>query len=93
MTRGRQSQEGGDASVNLQSGRDITLGPNYLEVRQIAMDVYRANMMELRELAAEIARERAESLLDAFLRRAADQGQKEIPEASSPDFQHALFSA
>jgi hypothetical protein len=93
MTRGKQSQEGGDASVNIQAQGDITLGPNYLEVRQIAIDVYRANMLELREVAAEIARERAESFLDTFLRKAAEDGQTEIPEGSSPDFQYALFSA
>jgi hypothetical protein len=93
MMRGRQSQEGGDASVNLQAGSDITLGANYLEVRQIAMDVFEANFLKLRDEAASLAHKRAEVFIAAFLQEAARNGLPEIPEAKNPDFQYVLFSA
>jgi len=88
----RQSQESGDNSVNLQ-GRDITVGLSYFDARQVAMDVFEANFLRLRDVAAEVARKRAESLLDDYLKEMAKEGQAEIPEAESPDLQYAVFSA
>lgn len=93
MTRGRQSQEGGDASVNLQAQGDITIGLTYDQTRQVAMDVFEANFLRLRDEAAELVRERAESLLRSFLQEAARQGLPTIPEGRNPDFQYVLFSA
>lgn len=87
-----QRQEGGDQSVNIQ-GRDISIGLSYGEARQVAMDVFEANFYRLSSIAADVARERAESFLDAYLSEAKAAGTSEIPEAENPDFQYALYTA
>lgn len=93
MMGDRQSQEGGHSSTNIQAHGDVTIGLGYSDVKEIAMDVFKANFMELKNIAAQVAFERAESLLDNYLKRAAQEGQPEIPEAENPDFQYVLFSA
>ncbi len=92
MMGDRQSQKGGDSSTNIQA-HSISVGLSYAEARQVAMDVFRDNFLKLKSEAAQIAQERAETLLDTYLKRAAQEGKTEIPEAENPDFQMALFSA
>jgi hypothetical protein len=93
MTRGRQSQESGYASMNIQAQCNVTIGLTHSETRQVAMDVFEANFIRLRDEAAELVRERAESLLRSFLEQAAREGLATIPEGRNPDFQYVLFSA
>lgn len=94
MMGDRQSQKSGDSSTNYQAQRDIVIsGPSYAEVEQIAMTVFKANFLELGDKAAEHAFERAQEFVDALLKKAAEEGQTEIPEAENPDFQYALYSA
>jgi hypothetical protein len=82
----RQSQQSGSNSLNIQ-GRDIAIGLSYADVRQVAMDVFEANFLRLRDVAAVVARERAEDFLDSYLQKMAEEGQAEIPEAENPDLQ------
>ena len=84
---------GGDSSTNIQAQGDITIGLGYSDVKEIAMDVFRANFIELKSVAAQVAIERAESFLDSYFKRAAQEGQVAIQEAENPDFQYVLFSA
>ncbi len=94
MMGDRQSQKGGDSSTNYQAQRDIVIsGPSYSEVEQIAMTVFKANFLELGDKAAERALERAQDFVEAFLKKAAEEGQTKISEAENPDFRYALFSA
>jgi hypothetical protein len=93
MMRGRQSQEGGDSSLNIQAQGDISFGLGYGDVRKAAMDVFKANFIELRDEAAELAYQRAETLINRFLEQAAADGLTQIPEGKNPDFQYALYSA
>lgn len=93
MTRGRQSQEGGDASVNLQAQGNITVGLSHTETRRVAMDVFEANFIRLRDEAAALVWERAETFLRSFLEQSTRQGLTTIPEGGNPDFQAAFFSA
>lgn len=93
MMRGKQSQEGGDSSLNIQAQGNVSFGLDYSETRQVAMDVFRANFLELRDEAATLAFQRAEALINGFLQQAAADGLTEIPEGKNPDFQYALFSA
>lgn len=93
MMGDRQSQKSGDLSTNVQAGGNVTVGLNYSEARQVAMDVFEANFLKLKDEAFEVARERAEQFIESFLTRAAEEGQEEIPEAKNPDFQYAVFSA
>src|SRR5215210_5902770 len=93
MKRGKQSQEGGDASANLQAQGNITVGLSHTETSQVAMDVFEANFIRLRDEAAALVWERAETFLRSFLEQATRQGLTTIPEGRNPDFQAALFSA
>lgn len=91
---GSKSQRGGDGSVNIQGDRvNVSTGLSYTDVRDVAMDVFRQNFVELREEAAKLAVERAEALVDTFLQGAKEQ---EIPlneVGRDPDFQIAMFAA
>lgn len=93
MMGDRQSQESGDASLNVQAGGNVTVGLSYEDTRQVAMDVFEANFLKLKDEAFAVARERAERFVESFLTKAAEEGQEEIPEAKNPDFQYAVFSA
>ncbi|KXU86520.1 hypothetical protein CI15_18965 [Paraburkholderia monticola] len=94
MLNGRQDQQGGDNAINAQAGRDVIVqGVTYTEARQIAVDVYRANALELQGIAQRIASERAEHLVDQFLQKMQANGFERIEQAANPDFQHTLFEA
>jgi len=88
-----QSQKAGDNSTNVQA-RDITVycGPSLSEVRQVALDVFRANFIELSGTARDIARERAEEITEDFLRKLQEQHAAGLGQAQEPDFQHSLFT-
>jgi hypothetical protein len=90
-----QEQRGGDESTNLQAGRDITLhrGPSRDEVRDIALEVFRSNFIELGQTAADLARGRAERLLEDFLAEAERRLPEGLRAASDPDMQRTLFNA
>lgn len=88
------TQSGGDASQNIQAGRDVTFnGMGYLEVRQVAMDVFNSNFLRLSNEAAELAQERAQRLLDGFLHKIVQINPDCLNLARDPDMQYALFSA
>ncbi|WP_045450465.1 LPO_1073/Vpar_1526 family protein [Caballeronia cordobensis] len=94
MLNNDQNQLGGDGAVNAQAGRDVIVhGVTYADARQIAIDVYRANALELQGIAQQVARERAEHLIDQFLEKMQATGAERIEEAANPDFQHALYEA
>jgi hypothetical protein len=52
-----QKQEAGDGSTNLQ-GQSIVIhqGISYADAREIALDVYKANFIQLSQEAADLAR-------------------------------------
>jgi len=59
----RQEQQGGDSSINLQASGNISVGLTYDETRQVVMDTFQANFVELRNDAFALVLERAEALL------------------------------
>jgi len=87
-----QQQAGGAGSVNVQAGA-ITVGVSYAEARQIALDVYKANALELAHEAKQLAIARAEELTDDFLVRLQAQNPVGLEQARTPDFQSALYDA
>ena len=94
MLNNEQNQQGGENAINAQAGRDVIFqGVTYTEARQIALDVYRANALELQGIAQRIAIERAEHLVDDFLTKMQAKGVQHIEQAANPDFQHTLFEA
>jgi hypothetical protein len=88
-----QKQEGGERSTNLQ-GQTIVVnqGITYADAKAIALDVYRANFLQLSQVAEATAKARVEEITEDFLSKL----QKEYPEgfekAHDPDFQYALFT-
>jgi hypothetical protein len=90
-----QRQKGGDASTNVQAGRDVTLyqGATLEEVREIALAVFQQNFLELRGLAEDIARARAEKITHDFLEEMQARAPLALPSASDPDMQRAIFEA
>src|SRR5918999_2351247 len=90
-----QRQEGGRESTNIQAGRDITVsqGPSVEEVREIALDVFHRNFLQLQGLAEDVARGRAEKITNEFLKQLQDRNPAALESSKDPDMQLALFSA
>jgi hypothetical protein len=88
-----QTQKAGDNSTNIQAG-SVTVhhGLSLTEVRELALDVFRANFFELAGEAKNIARQRAEEVTENFLKKLQEQNQAGLAQAQEPDFQHALYT-
>jgi len=86
-------QASGDQSVNLQAGGSIVIGVTYEDARQIALDVYKANAVDLAAAAKQAAIERAEEITDQFLGELQDKNPSAVSQAARPDFQIALLDA
>lgn len=90
-----QRQQGGDDSTNIQSAGDVTVvgGASVDEVRDIALDVFRKNFLELGAQAADLARGRAERLTENFLSELERRLPAGLGTARDPDMQYSLFNA
>lgn len=90
-----QHQRSGDQSINVQSGRDVTIttGLSVTEARQIALDVFNANFLRLSDTARQIASERAAEITDKFIRELSARNPNALNAAQDPDMQSALFTA
>lgn len=88
-----QTQKAGDNSTNIQAG-SVTVhhGLSLGEVRELALDVFRANFFELAGEAKNIARQRAEEVTESFLKKLQEQHNAGLAQAQEPDFQHALYT-
>ena len=67
-------------------------GLSVTEVRQIALDLFRANFFELVGDAQNIARQRAEEVTERFLRQLQQEHQDGLKQAQEPDFQYSLLT-
>lgn len=89
----KQSQKGGDNTTNIQAGElTVIQGLTYPEIRQVALDVFRANFYKLAGKAREIATERAEQITEEFLQKLQKENPKGFEKSEDPDFQYALFT-
>lgn len=88
-----QTQKAGDNSTNIQAG-SVTVhhGLSLTEVRELALDVFRANFFQLAGEAKNVARQRAEEITEDFLKKLQEQHQTGLGQAQEPDFQHALYT-
>ncbi len=90
----KKTQKSGDKSLNIQAKDvDVHIGLTYDNARQIALDVFNANFLQLSEKAANIAFLRAQELIDFYLRRVSEKGPHLLRSAEDPDMQYALFTA
>jgi hypothetical protein len=89
-----QKQEAGDDSTNLQAQSIvINQGISYSDAKEIALDVYKANFLQLSQNAAQVARTRAEELTDDFLKKLESENKAAIDSMKEPSMQAALFEA
>ncbi|BAS58838.1 hypothetical protein NIES2135_16460 [Leptolyngbya boryana NIES-2135] len=88
-----QEQNVAQGSTAIQAGGDVTItGLTYTEVRNVALDVFKANFYELAGVAKEIARARAEEITEAFLSKLQQENSNGFKKSNDPDFQYALFT-
>ena len=89
----KQSQRAGDHSRNLQAQTINITGITVSEARQLALDVFKANALELAGIARDLFESRGREFVDRYL----EELQRRRPEAISalqdPDMQYALFTA
>ncbi len=88
-----QEQNVAEGSTAFQAGGNITItGLTYAEVRDVALDVFKANFYELAGVAKEIAKDRAEEITEAFLSKLQQENPAGFEKSDDPDFQYALFT-
>lgn len=87
-------QEGGENSTNLQ-GQSIVInqGITYQDAKNIAIDVFKSNYLELSAKAADTARQRAEELVDDFLTEVKERNPTSLNSMEDPGMQYAIFTA
>ena len=88
----KQTQETGSHSLAIQANT-VNLGVTPDEVRQIALDIFRANFYRLSEEAQRLAEARAAELTERLLKRLAEEAPSMLFRAKDPDMQYALFTA
>ena len=95
MLNKEQSQEIGEGATAIQAGGNVTVtkvGLSYAEVREVALDIFRANFYELAGAAKETARARAEEITEEFLKKLEKDNPAGLGKSEDPDFQYALFT-
>lgn len=91
----RQEQSGGDESVNIQAGQNVNVhvGVTASEVRDIALDVFRANILALRGIAEEVANDRAEKITRDFVEALQARNPAGLASIQDPDMQMSIYNA
>lgn len=98
MPNDKLKQQNEENSLGLQAGRDVNITTNegitYENARQIAYDVYRANILELQNIAADIAEQRMQLLLNKLFAviKKHPHSQNIINSFCDPGVQDALFN-
>jgi hypothetical protein len=95
MSSKGQGQQVSEGSAAIQAGGNVTLiktGLAYAEVRDIALDVFRANFYELAGIAKETAEVRAKEITESILSKLQKEHPAGFEKANDPDFQCALFT-
>lgn len=90
-----QKQQAGEGATAVQAGGDIVItqvGLSYTEVRDVALDVFRANFYQLAGPAMETAKARAQEITEEFLKKLQQENPDGFGKGQDPDFQHALFT-
>lgn len=85
--------QAGDNSTNIQ-GNKVTVmnnGLGYPEVRQVVMDVFKSNFYDLGEKVERLVNERAEEIINKYLKRLEEQYPKLINNTEDPDMRFAIY--
>lgn len=90
-----QSQHASDGSTAIQAAGNVTVvqvGMSYEQVKDMALDVFRANFYEMAGKAQDIARARAEEITEEFLSKLQKENPQQFNNAEDPDFQYAFYT-
>lgn len=90
-----QSIVAGNQSTNVQ-GNNVTVNQNgldYLQVRQVAMDVFKSNFYDLGQSVEETVLIRAENLLNDYLKKLQTKAPETIANTQDVDVRYAIFEA
>lgn len=88
-----QSQRAGRDSTNVQANTLVVYqGPSHAEMRDIALDVFRSNFLELSGVAAETAARRAEEVTQRIVERLMYEHPEGFKGAADPDMQVAIYT-
>jgi hypothetical protein len=91
----KEQEQSAEGSTAVQAGRDVIItktGLSYSEVRDVAIDVFRANFYQLAGAAKEMAQARAEEITEEFLAKLQKEYPAGLEKAHDPDFQYALYT-
>lgn len=89
----KQEQRVDQGGTAIQAGGNVTItGMTYSDMKDVALDVFRANFYELAGMAKETAKARAEEITEEFLAKLENEFPKGFERAHDPDFQYALFT-
>src|SRR5258706_9702008 len=90
-----QEQSVAEGSTAIQAGGNVTItktGLTYAQVRDVALDVFKANFYDLAGIAKKTAEARAEVITENFLSKLQQENPAGFEKSDDPDFQYALFS-
>ena len=90
-----QEQTVAEGSTAIQAGGNVTVtntGLTYAEVRDVALDVFKANFYELAGVAKDVAKSRAEEITEAFLLKLQQENPAGFEKSDDPDFQYSLYT-
>lgn len=90
-----QKQSASEGSTAIQANRDVVInhGVSVSEVRQIFMDLFRANLLEYRGISQNVAHARSEQITEKFLTKLQGENPEGLLQAQTPGFQEDVFTA
>jgi hypothetical protein len=93
--RRAQEQSGGAGSTNMQASRDVVFhqGITVTEVRDIVLDLFKANFLEMTGAAEEKARERVEEITNEYLKQLGERNPAGLASVQDPDMLVSIYNA
>ena len=97
----KQSQKAGDGAAQMMAGQDINAthnqtvnitGITVTEARQTALDVFKANALELAGIARDLFEARGREFIELYLEELLRRKPEALGSFRDPDMQYALFN-
>ena len=93
MIKNKQEISAGDHSTNIQ-GSDVTVnqyGLKYSDIKDVAMDVFKSNFYDLGEKVEKLVNERAEEIINKYLKRLEEESPESIKNTEDPDVRFSIY--
>jgi hypothetical protein len=87
----KQIQRAGENTTNYQAQTINVNGVSYTEAKEIALDVFRANALELSQIARQVAEERVEEITELLFKTMMERAPEAINSVTDPGMQRAIF--